>query len=500
MNDPSSNIPSSDDADSTQLMRFLFGMLGVGVLLPYSALISCDDFYMMLHSETHDIAGQLTALNISALLVTTLVLIPIDGATGTTRKGALYRLFTGFIVILMLLLLLAFGVLYPPVSLLVTVAFFFGMMDAIAQSGLYILAASNPSYTAATSIGSAATGMVVSLLRLWTRSLYYDSTSLQGLAQSCSLLYGIVAVMMVSCLGVAGIVARQEAVVATDVLVTEESTNGSPVGGAYSVGEDDGDEGVFCEKEESSSSSSAIMQSMEIATSTSQEDVDDDELSSTITKRWYHVITQHPRLVHYVVTLQDNTWKPTLSTFLNFFVTLSLFPGIVSSMQSTSLFGDWITVILIAVFNGADFLGRVIVGTKQVTHFLLHNHQDVSYRHENDEVLTNNRRVFFPNYHRIVWYQTWLRFAFFPLVFLCIYPSQEEPYIANDIVRSVMIFLMGLSNGFIVCANFVVVPEMAINNYPDAAQLLNLLALFGGLAAGSYFGLALDALLRSILS
>ena len=51
-------------------------------------------------------------------------------------------------------------------------------------------------------------------------------------------------------------------------------------------------------------------------------------------------------------------WPYMLGIFLNYMVTLSLFPGIESEIQSCWL-GDWMPVILMATFNITDILGKV---------------------------------------------------------------------------------------------------------------------------------------------
>ena len=51
-------------------------------------------------------------------------------------------------------------------------------------------------------------------------------------------------------------------------------------------------------------------------------------------------------------------WPYMLGIFLNYMVTLSLFPGIESEIQSC-LLGDWMPVILLATFNITDILGKV---------------------------------------------------------------------------------------------------------------------------------------------
>ena len=58
-------------------------------------------------------------------------------------------------------------------------------------------------------------------------------------------------------------------------------------------------------------------------------------------------------------------WPYMLGILLSYMVTLSLFPGIESEIQSCSL-GDWMPVILMATFNITDLTGKV----EQLSHYL----------------------------------------------------------------------------------------------------------------------------------
>ena len=64
-----------------------------------------------------------------------------------------------------------------------------------------------------------------------------------------------------------------------------------------------------------------------------------------------------------------------LGIFLNYMVTLSLFPGIESEIQSC-LLGDWMPVILFTTFNLSDLLGKV--GEKRTILANNHSFSDVS--------------------------------------------------------------------------------------------------------------------------
>ena len=56
-------------------------------------------------------------------------------------------------------------------------------------------------------------------------------------------------------------------------------------------------------------------------------------------------------------------WSYMASICIVYFVTLSLFPGIESEIVSCRL-GSWMPIVLIAVFNLFDFIGKVRVRPK----------------------------------------------------------------------------------------------------------------------------------------
>ena len=57
-------------------------------------------------------------------------------------------------------------------------------------------------------------------------------------------------------------------------------------------------------------------------------------------------------------------WVFMLSLFLTYMVTMSLFPGIESEIESCFL-GEWMPIILMATFNLTDLLGKVLIILKQ---------------------------------------------------------------------------------------------------------------------------------------
>ena len=51
-------------------------------------------------------------------------------------------------------------------------------------------------------------------------------------------------------------------------------------------------------------------------------------------------------------------WPFMVAVFVNFFLTLLLFPGITTLVQECSL-GGWTPIILVVVFNTTDLVGKV---------------------------------------------------------------------------------------------------------------------------------------------
>lgn len=65
-----------------------------------------------------------------------------------------------------------------------------------------------------------------------------------------------------------------------------------------------------------------------------------------------------PEAVVLRVKLVRLIWRLMVAIFVNYVVTLLVFPGLVSEVQYCRI-GDWMPVILITVFNFTDFIAKV---------------------------------------------------------------------------------------------------------------------------------------------
>ena len=116
-------------------------------------------------------------------------------------------------------------------------------------------------------------------------------------------------------------------------------------------------------------------------------------------------------------------WKLMVAIFANYFVTLLVFPGLVSEVQYCPI-GDWMPIILIAVFNATDFVAKWLA------------------------LLPCSLK----------WSSLWLmvasiiRVIIVPVILLCIVPSPSSPVIGSVAVVVVAVmfnFVLGVTNGFL---------------------------------------------------
>jgi len=107
-------------------------------------------------------------------------------------------------------------------------------------------------------------------------------------------------------------------------------------------------------------------------------------------------------------------WKYGLIIGVNFFITLMIFPGIISEIKSStpSLQADWFPIILITLFNVFDLVGRIIAKFVQTSKYRL-----LSF-------FTISRFIFLPLFILN------LNTDFFPILFMIIFATSNG-YIAS---------------------------------------------------------------------
>lgn len=80
-------------------------------------------------------------------------------------------------------------------------------------------------------------------------------------------------------------------------------------------------------------------------------------------------------------------WTYMLSIAVTYFITLCLFPGLESEIKNVTL-GEWLPIIIMAIFNISDFVGKVCSNTF-VDNFIFHKQTNPVSHNERLKLLTS---------------------------------------------------------------------------------------------------------------
>ncbi|KAF8789193.1 equilibrative nucleoside transporter 4-like [Argiope bruennichi] len=153
-------------------------------------------------------------------------------------------------------------------------------------------------------------------------------------------------------------------------------------------------------------------------------------------------------------------WPYMLSIGLAYFVTLCLFPGIESEIVSCCL-GSWMPVILMAIFNFFDFIGKILAS--------------VSHDWTRKQLLLlSASRIFLV-----------------PLLALCAAP-RGAPYLSGEGWSMIFSLLLGLSNGIAGSVPMIVAPSVVPDERKELTGNIMTLSYMLGLTTGSGVAYLID--------
>ena len=112
-------------------------------------------------------------------------------------------------------------------------------------------------------------------------------------------------------------------------------------------------------------------------------------------------------------------WRLMVTIFLTYLTTLLLFPGVISEVQYEPI-GDWMPIILIALFNLSDLISKWLALVP---------------------IKCTSTRLLLLGLPRLV---------LIPLIILCVSPSPCHPVLSTGVVALSVVFVvaLGLSNGY----------------------------------------------------
>jgi hypothetical protein len=176
-------------------------------------------------------------------------------------------------------------------------------------------------------------------------------------------------------------------------------------------------------------------------------------------------------------------WRPVLACFINFFITLSLFPGVALAMESEAL-DHWMPVILITLFNLFDTISRIILTFDSVADWLI-SPMGAEVKHAETGVVLGYR---LPKMLYTLELPCLARVVFYPLVIFCVNPL----YIESDVVRFIIISLFAFSSGWVYTVCYMVGPAMCKEKqHKEAASLLMIVSTLVSLGVASSVGLVI---------
>lgn len=151
-----------------------------------------------------------------------------------------------------------------------------------------------------------------------------------------------------------------------------------------------------------------------------------------------------------------------------YFVTLCLYPGIVSEIISCK-FESWMPVILMAAFNAADLLGKMLAS--------------ISYEWTRTQLL----------------YFSVARAILIPLFLLCAIP-RKSPILSGEGYPLLFSLLLGLTNGIVGSVPMIQAPSKVPEEHRELTGNIMTLSYTTGLTVGSLLAYMLDACLGPSVS
>jgi equilibrative nucleoside transporter 1/2/3 len=420
-------VPIDTPKDNWHFVWFGCMMLGVGVLLPWNALISAVDYFieMLCSGLSHDACSADTkaqqfafylsiAYNIPSL---PLLILSTLYASRISFKARIVFCFVGEFLVFVAVCVIV--VLSPPITsnaqllpstsfwLLLVCCFISGCFSALLFGAILSFTSKFAAhYTTAVMSGNGIAGIIAGLLRVVTK-ISLPATA-EGDKTSSLIFFGITTFVFVICIVIFLFMLKNPFTIFH--LLDQDEKSGM--------------------------------------TKTDDIMIDEEERSKSVS----------------VLRVQKKIWVQSLTVFMVFFITLSLFPGMIYAIcpqSGTTITADWFGILLIGLFQFFDFVGRTL------PRFTL---------------LGLNKRI-------LCW-PVFARALFFVVFILCIHP---RVFSANW-WPCIWMVLFATSNGFTGTLAMMFGPSVVEDHERPTAGYLMSLYLNSGIFAGVLFALVVNNL------
>ncbi|XP_006817688.2 equilibrative nucleoside transporter 4-like [Saccoglossus kowalevskii] len=458
---------TTDNAkDKYNMIYVAMVLAGIGFLLPYNSFITAVDYFHTKYPNTTIVFDMSLTYILVAFIAVLLNNILVETFTLHTRISF------GYIVSFLSLTFVAIfevwlDVFTQDVSYIIILA----AVAAVAlgctaqQSSFYGYAGMLPKrFTQGVMTGESAAGLLTSINRIITKLLLKDKTI------NTLIFFGISIFFVIVCFWVHWVAKRSNFITYHMKRIRDAALPDD----AKCVTDDNDD--VRIHALVSSSSSSQVPrdrttklydESTEPLTPSPSCDSDvmtvDIQLSANALKKYVGMGTVIKRGIALRLDASRTIWPYMLSIGMAYFVTLCLFPGVESEVISCNL-GDWMPIILMALFNGCDFIGKIVAA--------------IPYNwNPNRLVLASS-----------------LRIVIVPLMMICVAP-RNSPLLSHESWSMIFSILLGLTNGYFGSVPMILASATVPEEQKELSGNIMTLSYNIGLTAGSGVAYALNYLL-----
>ncbi|EFC41478.1 predicted protein [Naegleria gruberi] len=431
------NNSSLEPKDKYHMITIIFFIQGMGELFPWNAMLSAVDYLLALYSE-QKVMLWMTSVYSLITLVTLLLLIKFG-----THIRYRYRIYIPYVILIGLLI--AVPLLYVIIGnrlaefiILMAIVSVMAVCTGSIQSSVYGISSKLPHHYMNTVVsGSAFAGLFISLLRILTKVTIesgYEEVPIEILSTSTIIYFSFCAALNVVC-------------IATFIILER-----SPFVQYY------------------------LNQKVE-----DQADANRDHAEITSIK---NILTN----------IFKNVWINCLTIFLNFFVSLTIFPGLSSAIPSiyvgTSM-ETWLPIWSNLTFQIYDFLGRIAyywIDILPSGKFIpIESLPPTTSKYE-----LFKRKLRVSTQEIILLVLVLMRFILIPLFIFCLNPMLFK----HDAIPLIFMFVMSLSNGYFNSILMSSAPKKFVNLHEKEITATTMtFFLLLGISVGSNFGLILGLIL-----
>eukprot|EP00250_Pteridium_aquilinum_P008569 c18042_g1_i1 orf=205-1512(+) len=323
---------SAPPKDTFNLAYCIYFLLGAGYLVPWNAFITAIDYFELLYPSRH--IDYVFSIVYMVPAVICILLMTFFGR----RISATLRVNVGlFIFIAMLIVIPVMGAFFitdakgTNVTYVITIvaATLNGVADSLVQGSVVGSAGELPSrYMQAVMSGTAASGVLISVLRIISRAVMPQNQS--GIEASAYLYFIVSIVIMIVCVACYNLVGKLRVMQYYERLKSSQAESVHLLD--HNIRSDEVEEQSKVQEMRGPKTAENVSEDLNIAKSVSYIDV----------------------------------WKKVqglaLSIAFIYVVTLSIFPGHITEDLNSSYFGDWYAIILTLAYNLFDFIGKFLPG------------------------------------------------------------------------------------------------------------------------------------------